>query len=120
MNLEHRLVENILVVKLKQETLDSRSAQQFQQQVGALFENKPQHLLLNLKEIKFIDSSGLGAVVTLLKKLLPDGSLKLCGLNRNVAYAFEITNLNKIFDIYESQATALQAFQKEVRVSVAS
>jgi anti-sigma B factor antagonist len=116
MELEHRIVENILVVKLKGETLDSRSAQEFQKQIFDLIQNEHYHLLLNLKKIQFIDSSGLGAIVTILKKILPDSALKLCGLNKNVAFAFEITNLHKIFDIYESQATALQAFQKENRI----
>lgn len=116
MNLEHRMVDNILVVKLKGETLDSQSAQEFQKQMFDLIKNAPFHLLLNLKKIEFIDSSGLGVIVTILKKILPDGSLKLCGLTKNVAFAFEITNLNKIFDIYDSQASALQAFQKENRI----
>jgi len=116
MNLEHRIVDNILVVKLKSETLDSQSAQEFQKQMFELIQNTHYHLLLNLKKIEFIDSSGLGVIVTILKKILPDSSLKLCGLNKNVAFAFEITNLNKIFDIYDSQASALQAFQKETRI----
>lgn len=68
-------------------------------------------VLVQLAETNYIDSSGLGALVRLLGKLrAAGGGLKICQPSSTVRKTFEITNLEVLFPIYESEAQAIQAF----------
>lgn len=67
--------------------------------------------IINLKLVNFIDSSGLGTLVsllTLLKKI--NGNLKLVGINENIEELFKLTRLNDFFEIYDSNQDALNSF----------
>ena len=68
-------------------------------------------MLLNMREVDFVDSSGIGEMVrshmTLRKQ---GGELKLANLSKGVDDLLLATALNKIFDIHKDEATALSAF----------
>lgn len=60
-------------------------------------------LILDLKDMEYIDSTGLGALVFIMQKLNETGgSLKLVNLNGKAKIVFEITKAYKIFDIFDS------------------
>ena len=57
------------------------------------------HLLVNLSQVEYLDSTGLGILIGGVKRLKEqDGSLKLVGPSPRITRIFEITGLNKIFD----------------------
>jgi len=71
---------------------------------------KPERLVINLEKVTYMDSSGIGTLVEVFRRVNAyHGKLGLCGLNDRVYSVFEITRLDKFFKIYESEAEALAA-----------
>ena len=69
-------------------------------------------ILFNLKDMDHIDSSGLGAVVSLLQwKNTDGGSIKLCCLKPRLRIVFDITKVCRIFDIFNTEAEGVAAFR---------
>ncbi len=68
-------------------------------------------LVFDCTELDFIDSSGLGAIVSCLRKTLEHhGDLKLAGLGPKVAMVFELTKAKKLFSIFSDSSEAIQSF----------
>ncbi|TCD48544.1 STAS domain-containing protein [Chlorobium sp. N1] len=64
--------------------------------------------VIDLTNVEFIDSSGLGALVGFLrKKKTGSGSLKLANLNNRVKRVFEITQAYSLFDVYDDLEAAI-------------
>ena len=83
--------------------LDVTTAADFRRQVSdiASIANPPKYLLVDLQEISFMDSSGLGALVSALKSIRNSkGDMVICGANEQVQMLFELTSMTKIFKIY--------------------
>jgi len=71
-------------------------------------------ILLNLAEISYIDSGGLGTLVGLRTSAVMAGaSLRLANLTKRVVDVMQITKLMTVFEVYNSETEALQAFRKE-------
>ncbi len=67
--------------------------------------------VLNLGQVRFMDSAGLGEVVACLKRVRESGGdLKLAGLNQRVTDLFTLTKLIAIFDVYADERAAIAAF----------
>ena len=67
-------------------------------------------LVLNFGNVEYLSSAALGKLITLNKKVKAvSGRLKLCAIKPPIFEVFVITKLNKLFDIYETQAAALQS-----------
>ncbi len=63
--------------------------------------------LIDFSNTGYIDSSGLGVLVSLLRKIREaGGDLRLAGLNEDLRTLFELTKLDTLFDITDSAATA--------------
>ncbi|WOD38072.1 STAS domain-containing protein [Nodosilinea sp. E11] len=88
--------------------LDSTKAEAFRQSVEALLQEGAEIILVDLKNITFIDSSGLGTLVVLLKKIRGlNRSLCICSINDQVRMLFELTSMDRVFDVYDDR----QAFE---------
>lgn len=71
------------------------------------------HILLNLGEVQYIDSSGLGELVSAFTTMRDQaGELKLLNLTRKVRDLLQITKLHTVFDIKDDEASAIQAFSR--------
>jgi anti-sigma B factor antagonist len=91
--------------------LDSTKAEDFRQTVDQLLREGVDVILIDLKDISFIDSSGLGTLVVLLKKVRSmERKLCICSINDQVRMLFELTNMDQVFDVYNDRA----AFEREV------
>ncbi len=74
-------------------------------------------MVLNLKKVDFINSSGLGALVSVLKDVrLAGGRLALSELASYVKEIFAITQLSNVFEIYDTEKQARETFQRPVSV----
>jgi anti-anti-sigma factor len=85
--------------------LDVTTAADFRRQVSdiAISPNPPKYLVLDLHGVTFMDSSGLGALVSALKSIRnSNGDMVICGANDQVQMLFELTSMNKIFKIYSN------------------
>lgn len=83
--------------------LDVMTAADFRGQVNDIVSvpNPPKHLLVDLNKVTFMDSSGLGALVSALKAMRnSNGDMSICGANDQVEMLFELTSMTKIFKIY--------------------
>lgn len=68
-------------------------------------------VVIDFENTGYIDSSGLGALVSLAKKLRESGGeLRLAGLNEDLRTLFELTKLDTLFQIAETADQALQGF----------
>ena len=74
----------------------------------AVCQEKPARLVINLEDVSYIDSSGIGTLVEVFRRVKGyQGQLSLCGLNERVYSVFEITKLDHFFKIFDSEAEAL-------------
>lgn len=72
---------------------------------------KKNKVVINLKDVGYVDSSGLATLVEILKNLRSyGGKLKLTNLSGKVKGLFEITKLDKLFDIVAEEKDAINAF----------
>ena len=70
-------------------------------------------ILFNLKGMEHVDSSGLGALVSILQWVNSNsGSIKLCCIQPRPRIVFDITKVYRIFEIYDTEEAALEAFDK--------
>ncbi len=89
--------------------VDVYTSPQLKQDIVALAEGGVKRLIVNLSQVEYLDSTGLGVLIGGLKRLREhEGSLVLVGPGMRILRIFEITGLDKIFDIYptEQEATA--------------
>ena len=76
--------------------------------LGEIKEKRTPRVFLNLKNVRYIDSSGIASLVEGLKASRDLGSrLILYGLNRTVREVMQLSRLQKIFEIYEDEEQAL-------------
>lgn len=69
-------------------------------------------LVLNLKHIEFIDSSGIGCIISLVKTAKSnEAEIKLCNLSGDVMDVIELLHLQMIFDIEKDVETSIKSFQ---------
>jgi anti-sigma B factor antagonist len=96
--------------------LDVTTAAKFRKDVSDLTANKPKFLIVDLAEVGFMDSSGLGALVSALKSVkAAEGEMIVCSLSEQVQMLFELTSMGKIFKIYSSA----QEFATKENVAIA-
>jgi len=90
------------LVTVDADRLDAAVADEFKRRVIDLAEAGKQRIVLDLSPVKFIDSSGLGAVVGVFKFVERCGSLELACPSPPVQKVFNLTRMNRIFVIHES------------------
>jgi anti-sigma B factor antagonist len=88
-----------LVIRIEAPRLDAAAAIAFKEGVrhAALQPGSP--VILDLSRVTFLDSSGLGAVVAVMKLLGPTRPLHLAGITPNVAKVFRLTRMDSVFTI---------------------
>lgn len=108
MKLQTEKINGSMVLYIKEKRLDAHNSGELKDQMLQLGENGKVHIIVDLKEIHFIDSSGLGALLSGHKNAtLRNGSFKLSSPQSQVQSMFELTRLHRVFDIYPSVQEAL-------------
>jgi len=111
--MQWRIEENgaVRVIYVKEERLDAHNSDELKAELNRLFDSGIKDLLIDLKEVRFIDSSGLGVLVSGFKNAASrQGSLKLSGLQSQVKSMFELTRLHRVFDIFQTVDDALESY----------
>ena len=76
-----------------------------------LVKENHKNILLNLKEVNYIDNSGIGELVSAFTTITNQGGhLKLLGLTHRVKDLLQITKLYTVFDVHEDEAHAVRSF----------
>jgi len=111
MNVKIEQNGNVTVIFVREERLDAHNSEELKLEMNRLFEGGTKDLLVDLKEVRFIDSSGLGVLVSGFKNASTrQGTLKLSALQTQVKSMFELTRLHRVFDIYQTVDEALESY----------
>jgi anti-sigma B factor antagonist len=111
MNLKIERKNSIVLINVKEERLDAHNSGDLKNEMLQLFTSGEKQILVDLKDVRFIDSSGLGALVSGFKNAIShQGSLKLSSLQPQVKSMFELTRLHRVFEIYATAAEAQENF----------
>ena len=109
MEIHAKQVGNVTVVKPLEERLDASLAGNFKQQMSQIINQGNQLIVVSLDRVQFIDSTGLGAIVSSLKMLGREGDMVLCGTQEGVQSLFRLTRMDQVFQIYGSENDAVAA-----------
>jgi anti-sigma B factor antagonist len=102
-------VGEVAVVELRGEQLDASNVMDFKRDIAPVLEANSR-VVFDLSQLRFVDSSGLGAILSCLRRLNgAGGDLKLCGLAKPVRALFELVRMHKIFDIYPTRDEAVRS-----------
>jgi anti-sigma B factor antagonist len=75
--------------------------------------SEPAYIVINLEQVNFLDSNALATLVFGLKRSRQvKGNLNLCSLQQPVRILFELTRMDRVFDIYPCEEDAINAFKK--------
>jgi anti-sigma B factor antagonist len=109
MNLKTESNGGTVIVFVKEERLDAHNSSELKVEMNRLFDAGSVNLIIDLKDVLFIDSSGLGVLVSGFKNASTrQGSIKLSGLQTQVKSMFELTRLHRVFDIFTTVDDALE------------
>ena len=97
----------VAVLTLRVKRLDASVAPAFKQEVLNLIAEQENRLVLDLAGVEFIDSSGLGALVSVLKAIGGNGALAVCNASSGVMSLFRLTRMDKVFALLPSRAEAV-------------
>lgn len=98
-----------LVVQVLENRIDAACAIEFKEAVREAAERPGSPVILDLARVGFLDSSGLGAVVAVMKLLGPERPLQLAAVQPNVAKVFRLTKMDSIFTILPESPASAQA-----------
>jgi anti-sigma B factor antagonist len=109
MEIEERKVGDVLVVLPREKRIDASFSTGFKGKMVDWINQGNKRIVLDLSQVDFIDSSGLGAIVSSLKTLGNDGDLVICGVRETVMGLFRITRMNRVFQIFADESEAIKA-----------
>lgn len=104
--------QDIIVVK-PEGSLDVSIQVELKDELMKIVDVTGNDIVIDFGGVGFIDSSCLGTLVALTKKIREqDGNIKIANLNDDVRSIFQITRLDKIFDVFDDVETAVQSYFK--------
>jgi len=107
----HREAGQVTIVELSGRIVLGDGSALLRKTIRGLLEDQRKKILLNLADVDYIDSSGIGELVsgfTAVKN--QSGDLKLLHLTKKVRDLLQITKLYTVFDVYTDESTALRSF----------
>jgi anti-sigma B factor antagonist len=109
MNIIIEQLEGVMVAHLRVEALDAGNAKEFKAKAATLIAPGAK-VVFELSDLKFVDSSGLGALLSCLRQLnASGGALKLCSLAKPVRALFELVRMHRVFEIFNTQEEAIRS-----------
>jgi anti-sigma B factor antagonist len=103
-------MEDVKIVTIADDYLDSSNAQQFRSAVQPVLATCAK-VVFDLSNLRFVDSSGIGVLLSCRKQVSASGGdLKLCGVAKQVRVLFELVRLHRVFEIFNEKGEAVRAF----------
>lgn len=100
---------NITVIRPGAERLTAVNAKAFKDDVTDLINGGATQLIVDFGDVSFLDSSGLGALVGVLKRIGHRGDLSVSGLSNDVKQMFRICRMDRVFTVYNDVDSAVQS-----------
>jgi anti-sigma B factor antagonist len=108
MQLDIEARDDLLIIAVAENRIDAAGAIQFKERMREATQHPATRVVLDLSRVAFLDSSGLGAVVAVMKLLGPDRRLELSGLTPTVEKVFRLTRMDSVFTIHAAVPDALR------------
>ena len=110
MNLNLEKINGYSVLFVKEERIDAHNSSELKEYILHMIEQGEVHVIVQLEHVRFIDSSGLGALLSGYKNAAAkSGKLALACCKQQVLSMFELTRLNRVFEIYADLNEALDS-----------
>ena len=113
MQLQENKLEDVLIVRPMEKRIDAATAADFKKRMSGWIDSGNRRIVLNLSKVDFMDSSGLGAVISGLKKIGDGGNIVICDVKETVLSLFRLTRMDRVFDIFPSEEQALKALAEK-------
>ena len=111
MEIEQRPSGDVMILDLKGKLTIGSGDELLKDKINSLIQQGHKKLLLNLADVPYVDSAGLGAIVSSYTTVSREnGSLKLLSLTSRIEDLLAITKLLTVFDTYESETEAVASF----------
>ena len=111
-------VDGVSVVTLDGRIVLGEETNFFREKLKSMLAEGKKKIVLNMVNIKYIDSSGLGTLVAAHVSAKTQGaSVRLCNLGKKFHEVMQITKLLTIFDVYDTEAAAVSSFQSVLATS---
>ena len=109
------MIGDVTIVAVHAKALDANNADAFRRAVAPALEGC-RKLVLDLDQVRFVDSRGCGAILSCLKQIAPaGGDLKLCRAATPVRTVFDLIRMPSICQIVNTREEALEAFRNSKR-----
>lgn len=110
--LEAKTMGHVLILQVKSDHVDAANSNDFRT-VGASLIHDSKSVLLDLEGVNFIDSAGLGALLSLMRKVKEaGGDFRVCCVSRAIQVLFELVRMHKVLEIYTSRTEAMSAMAR--------
>ena len=117
MQIEERAVGDVVILDLKGKITLGEGDELLKDKVNSLVNQGHKKIILNLADVPYVDSAGLGEVVrTYTTVSRQGGSLKLLNLTKRIADLLSITKLLTVFETFESEDDAVKSFSSSAQV----
>lgn len=109
MQLQTEIIDSILVVQAPDLDLDANNAEAFKGSAASLVDGYSR-VVLDLNNVGFMDSAGLGAVLSVYRKVISDGGqFRVFGLSKEVRTLFDLVRMQRLFEIYPDKDSVIKA-----------
>jgi anti-sigma B factor antagonist len=110
--IEERPIGRVTVLDIVGKLTIDQGAQHLKDKINSLISQQRTHIVLNLRNVPYIDSGGLGQLVASYGSVMKTGgALKLLNVNSRNHDLLSITRLVTVFESFDSEAEAVQSFQ---------
>ncbi len=117
MLIEERAVGDVVILDLKGKITLGEGDELLKDKVNSLVNQAHKKIILNLAEVPYVDSAGLGEVVrTYTTVSRQGGSLKLLNLTKRITDLLSITKLLTVFETFDSENDAVKSFSTSAQV----
>jgi anti-sigma B factor antagonist len=111
MKIEKRKKNGVVILDLKGKILIGEGIDDLRKTINATIEEKETKLLLNFKDVPYLDSTGLGEVVRSYTSVKKEGGMvKIVNLTNNVRDLLSVTKLITVFETFEDEESAIKSF----------
>ena len=112
LNINERQAGDVTVLDMSGKITIGEGSVSLRSAIRRLLEEGKKRILLNLSAVSYIDSSGIGELVSSYTAINKEGGqLKLLNLTQKIKDLLTITKLLTVFDVYDSEAEALNSFK---------
>lgn len=107
-----RVVDGVTVVDLEGRIVLGEESNAMRERVKSLLADNQKKIVLNMNNVTYIDSAGLGTLVAAHHSARAQGAgLKLANLGTKFQEVLQVTKLMTVFEVFDSEASAIQSFK---------